>query len=535
MNTFKKKALFAALAGLGAMGMVGSAQAVSLNPDGLGQVLIYPYYTVRDSANGEAFNSLISIVNSTTVGKAVKVRFLEGKFSQEVLDFNLYLSEWDVWTGAVVPTADGARLFTRDTSCTNPAIPAAGVDFRHYQYTQRNPDLEDQTLDRTREGYVEVIEMADFVRLAGNAKTTTEIAITHANVTVDGVTSWRPPNCGAINNTNMGNNLAHLTQGSGGLFGSMTLINPNEAQGFAYEAVALDAWNASGSHKWYVSGSINPHLGEVAPKNSMVINGPEVFITEDWTRGIDAVSAVLMNEAVYNEFMMEDEVAGKTDWVVTFPTKQHYYENRPSGSRNQVVTALFENNFVAGGACDTLNIFYTDREERIPQSFDDFSPTPIGGRNALCWEANVITFGAGATPILNSKNAVNLGVSGYKTGWAQLKFNPDSVEVTNTAGAVIGTRYIHQLIGDATGTMHGVAGAPIFTSDETLYIDLSNNPVAPVSYDTVTFTGLPMVGFAVQQFNNGEVVNAGIPGGKVWASYATRINHRFSKNIVPSN
>ena len=45
MNTFKKKSLCAALAGIGALGMVGAAQAVSINPDGLGQVLIYPYYT----------------------------------------------------------------------------------------------------------------------------------------------------------------------------------------------------------------------------------------------------------------------------------------------------------------------------------------------------------------------------------------------------------------------------------------------------------------------------------------------------------
>ena len=97
MNTFKHKSLYAALAGLGALGATGVAQAVSVNHDGLGQVLIYPYYTVRTVPTGvvgidAAYNSLLSVVNSTASAKAVKVRFLEGKNSREVLDFNLYLS-----------------------------------------------------------------------------------------------------------------------------------------------------------------------------------------------------------------------------------------------------------------------------------------------------------------------------------------------------------------------------------------------------------------------------------------------------------
>ena len=93
MNTFKKKSLYAALAGASALGVTGAAQAVNVNPDGLGQVLIYPYYTTQDKVLGIApYSSLLSVVNSTASAKAVKVRFLEGKNSQEVLDFNLFLS-----------------------------------------------------------------------------------------------------------------------------------------------------------------------------------------------------------------------------------------------------------------------------------------------------------------------------------------------------------------------------------------------------------------------------------------------------------
>ena len=48
MNTFKKKSLYLAVAGVSALG-AGSASAVTLNADGLGQVLLYPYYTVRET------------------------------------------------------------------------------------------------------------------------------------------------------------------------------------------------------------------------------------------------------------------------------------------------------------------------------------------------------------------------------------------------------------------------------------------------------------------------------------------------------
>src|SRR5678816_671653 len=118
MNIFKKKSLCAALAGIGALGAVGAAQAVNLNPDGLGQVLIYPYYTTRTSPAGNDYNSLLSVVNSTASVKAVKVRFLEGKNSREVLDFNLFLSPKDVWTAGIVPMG---------VAITGQPAPGAGI------------------------------------------------------------------------------------------------------------------------------------------------------------------------------------------------------------------------------------------------------------------------------------------------------------------------------------------------------------------------------------------------------------------------
>jgi hypothetical protein len=114
----------AVIAGIaGVAGIANMASAVNLNPDGLGQVLLYPYYTVNSGQQ-----TLLSVVNTTAVGKAVKVRFLEGYNSREVLDFNLFLSRFDVWTATVFSlsdagiSGDGAAIFTTDKSCTAPAF-----------------------------------------------------------------------------------------------------------------------------------------------------------------------------------------------------------------------------------------------------------------------------------------------------------------------------------------------------------------------------------------------------------------------------
>ena len=182
MNTFKQKSLYAALAGLGALGATGAAQAVSVNPDGLGQVLIYPYYTVRarhaSPATARAYNSLLSVVNSTASAKAVKVRFLEGKNSREVLDFNLYLSAKDVWIAAVIPTGDGAGIYTADKSCTTPMVSSSSASptlFVNYAYSGSNDDKADTSLDRTREGYVEIIEMGDIVAPTADVRRVTHV------------------------------------------------------------------------------------------------------------------------------------------------------------------------------------------------------------------------------------------------------------------------------------------------------------------------------------------------------------------------
>jgi ribosomal protein S28E/S33 len=475
MNTFKHKSLYAALAGVSALGVTGAAQAVSVNPDGLGQVLIYPYYTVRDKVAGAPYASLLSVVNSTASAKAVKVRFLEGKNSREVLDFNLYLSRRDVWVAAVIPTASGAGIYTPDKSCTTPAVSSSGTNpsaFVNYAYVGNAADNADTSLDRTREGYVEIIEMGDIIT---NSDTWDEV--TH----VSGV-----PTC-AISDVQAS---ADTVPGTGGLFGSMTLINVMAGEDYGVDATALQGFSSVAL--WAPPGSVDPTLSFVNPKVSVVTTGSTTYVT-DWTGlgAIDPVSAVFMHNNVYNEFVLETVTKSGTDWIVTMPTKRAYIAVGPGNNAGR----LFQRNFNGNaGSCDDVIVTQYDREERTVSTPGSFSPPPPTQTDAICWEANVITFNN--TNVFNSTNKANIQ-TGFQNGWVSLAISP----LTNGR---------HQLVGGPSGVFNGTAYTP------------------PVTGSTTTFNGLPVVGFASITFNNG---NVGVGPSLLQSNYGGNFNHKLTRSI----
>ncbi len=442
MNTFTQKSLYAALAGLGAVGAAGTANAVHVNPDGLGQALLYPYYTVREQAAGAPYNSLLSVVNSTSSAKAVKVRFLEGKNSREVLDFNLYLSAKDVWTAAILPTSDGAGIITADKSCTTPPVSTDAANPTRFVNFAYASDPAGGSLDRTREGYIEIIEM-------GNVTGETAVDVTHIN----GV----PLDCATINLPAVGDAQASrdTVLGNGGLFGGITLINVLLGEDFTADATALANFNTSGPI-WFSPGDTRPTL-QASTTQFEVFTGTTV-VTGTAARGIDAVSAALMHRNVYNEFVLDRITNSGTDWIVTFPTKRFYF----TGNN---VNSLFQRNFTATGSCDDVGITLYDREERTPSTPQGFSPAPPGAApSALCWEANVVTFNN--TNVFASKNVANINTT-FQNGWVDMN-----------------------LVGPG-----GVA--PIVTPPPT--------SVHALGTSAGTFQGLPVIGFAAQSFLNGTL------------------------------
>jgi hypothetical protein len=132
----------------------GTALADSLvvNSNNVGHMLVVPYFTAQ---NGNM--TVLHLSNTDQLnGKAVKIRFRGAANSDDVKDFQIYLSPGDIWTGAVAQGASGAAtLYSGDKTCTVPAIPATGTDFA----TARLNAVDN--LNGTREGYVEIFNMAD--------------------------------------------------------------------------------------------------------------------------------------------------------------------------------------------------------------------------------------------------------------------------------------------------------------------------------------------------------------------------------------
>lgn len=481
MNAFQRKLLCAALASAGAVGVATTAQAVNLNPNGLGQVLIYPYYTVRADAAGNAYNTLLTVVNSTASVKSVKVRFLEGKDSREAIDFNLFLSPHDVWVTALTASSAtaGGRALVLDKSCTLPAIAVSQgglgyVDFVNFAFSGSNDDAGGTGLDRTKEGYVEIIEMATYA-----TGSTVAILATHSG----GV-----PTCTGLSDTIAA---SEALPPNGGLFGGNTLINVNDGTDYTEDAVALDNFTIAADYQ--AAGVTTPDLTFAAPPISQVLaNG--LAYTSAWAGGnADPVSAVLMHDQVMNVYVDDVATRSGTDWVITFPTKRFYVQTG-TGSAPR----LFQRNFNDGsGSCDDVSLGIYDREERTSSTPQNFSPPPPNPVNAVCWEANVLTFNN--SNVLASTNNVNLNVSAlsFEHGWLNVGFFPGTV-----------TGLVHQL-GNAATSITTIGGAT----------------TAPAAH---TYFGLPVVGFEVESYTNGTLVVGGV---NVLSNYGGNFVHKTTTRI----
>ncbi|MFZ1547914.1 MAG: hypothetical protein WAT12_12585 [Candidatus Nitrotoga sp.] len=502
MQKFKRKSLYLAL--VAAVGSVGIANTVSaavhVDSNGLGQVLIYPYYTTRAGTD-----TYLSVVNTTASSKAVKVRFTEGKNSREVLDFNLYLSPHDMWTAAVVNTTNAAKLITADKSCTSPAIPAGGKEFVNFAFTgaplegivQSGGDGETNSLDRTREGYFEIIEMGVITNTA------VITAITH--------TSGVPVNCAVVQAASMnmgdivtgtpsslGGQSAALDPSVGGLAGTASLIGVAGGTDFGYDPVVIDAFTtktAAQRNDWFVPGSIFPDL-TYANLTSRVFTGSGVE-TSTWAFGSDSISALIMHNNIINEFVLDSVTLSGSDWVVTMPTKRYNVPVRnpansvAESSPTHLLYSPFTKKFWLNGACEAVGLSYWNREEGNV-SFVDFSPPAPGGGTSLCWETTVVTFNN--SHVLGSVNEVNVPVN-FENGWLRMAFNATNVPVS-FGGQTDGNSVVH------ASASHSLS-----------------------SLDNDTYLGLPTVGFMVQDFINQNAA----PG--ILATYGGNFTHKYTTSI----
>jgi hypothetical protein len=271
------------------------AQAVHVDPDGTGQVLIFPYYNVNNN-----FQTNVHIVNTRNEYKIVKIRFRESGNSQDVLDFNIYMSPYDVWTGVVRNVNGNANVVTEDTTCTFPMYDqATSVGTLSTTGMNMKTAYSDVDAADAREGYIEVIEVGNVpddlytdMDSSGNIDAANDTLVqtglkhvsgTPANCdvvtlgwnssagvgTTGGGSATADPNNwrgntsaaadsngrsgGADGNASVDRDAAaagneYLDPPSGGLYGHAIYLNMVDGSAFVNEATALDNYSAEVQH-----------------------------------------------------------------------------------------------------------------------------------------------------------------------------------------------------------------------------------------------------------------------------------------------
>lgn len=482
MKTVNRKKLvtLAVTSALGGAAMLSTpAQAVNVSQSGTGQVLLFPYYTVKND-----FNTNIYVTNTSDRTAIAKVRFREALNSREVRDFNIILSPHDMWTGTVtINGSSGAKVKTYDHTCTAPMVEGDGdtgwkvnddgskeINFTNIAYTGDAEgtfaDSGPTSLTRTQEGYIEVILMATSHYPESSSTALADILASFPTTTISydaQHVAGTPRDCGAIADDFDALSFGTAAPSTGRwaefggpaniLMGNSTLINVPAGMSFDAPATALEDWLVSDvntptvtSEIIYAGGDLSPDLsngGDTGANTALTANALHsgVSVTEQFLAAQDAVTAVLMAQNVYNEFVADTASGLATDWVVTFPTKHFYVDVENTSTSTATAYAPFRYTFQGdadgnGVSCDEYTVTYYNREELryTTVGSSQFSPRPRTGSSnpEFCYEVNVLTFnntqvfGGGS----NHTSVTTTGVGA--AGWA-------SINLTETNGESFST------------------------------------------------------------------------------------------------
>ena len=391
MLNLRKKTLALAVAAAATLGGgISAAQAQeAVSADGYGEVALYPYFTVRDG-----WRTFIHVTNTSARTVAAKVRFHAAKGSEDILDFLVVLSPYDMWT-AVVEERDGKPgVRPTDNSCTVPAI-GSGT-FKAF-ITSRVDSADD-----AREGYAEIIEMGT----PADETNAISVAAKHDS-------SGVPDDCSVVVSAFGSANIANTRTVFNGapdneLIGKFDLINTGRAYAGASRAVMLADFTATPIVYGQFSGEWDfPTLGS-------------------GTNGVAGVNTALGADSISNEWVLNPGINELSSWVITFPTKSLTVE----AAGDDGTPTPFE------GSEDCSNEDYQDnavpvaislynREEKGQDV--DFSP---GTGSALCYETNVVNFvddGITSSGLLKSvvSNIVDTSVldSPFLGGWASMAYS----------------------------------------------------------------------------------------------------------------
>lgn len=84
---------------------------VSVAPNGQGDLLIYPVYVA-----GQGWENRITVINTSSLSVVAKLIVRSSVYSEEVLDFLIFLSPYDMWIGTIQYGANGPEMYSTDSS-----------------------------------------------------------------------------------------------------------------------------------------------------------------------------------------------------------------------------------------------------------------------------------------------------------------------------------------------------------------------------------------------------------------------------------
>ena len=339
-----------------------SATDFALSEGGAGHILLVPYFTSQHKNM-----SVLHVVNTDTInGKALKVRFRGAANSDDILDFTVFLSPGDVWTGAVQANDQGSYFRTNDKSCTLPDIRNKDIQFVTARLNTSGWDA-GKIASNTKEGYVEILNLADipsdsYYGKSGDAQSALYTTTKH----VGGVA---PCDSTILEKTlNQAGNLSTEAQlaafgfntPTGGLTGDWYILNVDQTTTFSGAATAIkavaSAANPVSARANYVlfpqdnvavgSGdglTADPlMLSKYADKNNKIGQGPLItpvnydfpdlstpYVLTPDTTGVNAAKqAYLLTKAVArsaasNQYATDSIIQAKTDWVFSMPTRRY--------------------------------------------------------------------------------------------------------------------------------------------------------------------------------------------------------------------
>lgn len=448
----------------GGMRLTDATSVVVNRGGGIGHAAVIPYFSTQD---GNA--TLISIVNTDTVnGKAVKVRFRGAGNGDTLSDFTLLLAPSDVWTANVSAGSDGrSTLTTDDDSCTLPANLNAAFG------TGRLPAAFStaEKASWTREGYVEVINMADIPNSAGSLLYSAIVASGPASQRQCATTSTNSPPFAAFSYDFLSEAFAHdagVDTPTSGLRVSSMLINIFGASvSWSPPATSL-LWVNSAGVPARGRLVLSPQTAQAAPDGDRYTNDPLLrSIAGGGTGKIEpaqsdlpdlstpysgtgpnagglplaqseALSDALRASELRGEYLRATEISAITDWVVTQPMRRYAmavdYSASPPAPVFNAAPAGPSNFYTPAGvamdgnlSCSRYEMSAWDRRgqrELIAFVITGIFPPHV----MLCGSAGVVLFDADAASILKATVSARKALNQFwdfpskrnTDGWAAL-------------------------------------------------------------------------------------------------------------------